>query len=379
MEQPPPCTPGSKTQSPVEHSALLESPTRLPSLAISPQTASSSSPRRNDLNYDARERYDLSRFISHATYNWRDVTLKPGDTVELKLIASFRYRSLLKIAYILEDIDNGETYLRGHRFVNSADLSHLIPVPRSRQEFILLVRPKLTDYAPISHQALELVHISQALGIKSLSLQPRPSRKAEKHPVAPEKSEEELLVCHSVFIMEVTTNEARHSHISFSSGTLRSLHQEELDVPEREPPERPRCSDRNGVYTFGDVCAAAGGASRAAQRAGLDVKYAVEIDATRAQTYQLSFPRVEVQVCNLKEVGFYWSSFYTVDILHFSVPCTYWSKAHTTNGKNDKRNKKFLFKTAKTMELIQPRQVTIEQVDGLVVLRKNAKAFRRFI
>ncbi|KAF2421233.1 S-adenosyl-L-methionine-dependent methyltransferase [Tothia fuscella] len=70
---------------------------------------------------------------------------------------------------------------------------------------------------------------------------------------------------------------------------------------------------------------------------------------------------------------------FLTDVMHFSVPCKFWSVAHTGAGKDDHENKSLLFEIPKMIRDIRPRQVCIEQVDGLVVLTKHRSYFKTLI
>lgn len=130
-------------------------------------------------------------------------------------------------------------------------------------------------------------------------------------------------------------------------------------------------------YSYGDIFSGAGGASRGATLAGLDIQYALDCWPVANKTYQKNFPRVKVfQMFSdkfIRNMGSQPSAQFYVDILHISPPCQYWSPAHTNPGKDDERNMASLFSVLGLIKIVRPRMVTIEQTFGL-----HTPHFRKF-
>lgn len=93
------------------------------------------------------------------------------------------------------------------------------------------------------------------------------------------------------------------------------------------------------AYKFADVCCGGGGASRGAEMAGLQLRWALDHNAAACETYRLSFPQVRLYHRPLKDIIHMGSEDLKVDIMHISPPCQAFSQANTTpNLHNDKLN-----------------------------------------
>ena len=141
----------------------------------------------------------------------------------------------------------------------------------------------------------------------------------------------------------------------------------------------PRIRVREQRYTFGDIFSGAGGASAAAVDAGLEVKYAVDCEPAMCATYQLNNPATRIACTDARTFAFGYVYDKHVDILHLSFPCQPYSRAHTTVGKDDKRNREALAVLDKYLDVAKPRIVTIEEADGLAIITKHAEDLRRII
>lgn len=120
-------------------------------------------------------------------------------------------------------------------------------------------------------------------------------------------------------------------------------------------------------YTFGDAFCGAGGTSRGAIMAGLRVKWGFDFDLPACRTYARNFFGATVYKLAADQFIFLPdpNQDLRVDILHLSPPCGYWSKAHTTRGQNDEKNRATLFAIEQILLKAKPRIVTLEEVDGL--------------
>ena len=130
----------------------------------------------------------------------------------------------------------------------------------------------------------------------------------------------------------------------------------EAKEPELEPPK----------YTFGDAFCGVGGMSRAADMAGLFVKWGVDKDEAAIQAYQLNFPTASSYHSTVDELLLNLKKSILVDVLHLSPPCQPYSPAHTRDGKNDELNEAALFSIDKFLEVSRPRYATVEQTYGII-------------
>ena len=119
-------------------------------------------------------------------------------------------------------------------------------------------------------------------------------------------------------------------------------------------------------YTFGDSFCGAGGTSRGAIMASLNVKWGFDSDSAACKSFARNFKNSTIynlwadEVLSLSE-----NHELKVDIAHISPPCQPYSPAHTTEGKDDERNQASLFAIAQILLRAKPRIVTLEQTDGL--------------
>ncbi|KAH6662224.1 C-5 cytosine-specific DNA methylase [Plectosphaerella plurivora] len=127
-------------------------------------------------------------------------------------------------------------------------------------------------------------------------------------------------------------------------------------------------------YTFFDAFCGAGGASRGAERAGLEVKYGVDMWERAAASWRMNFARAEMFEMDIADFVNYTTTMKAADpnfkirtdCLHLSPPCQVWSPAHTIAGQHDERNIMALFACRTLVEEIRPRIVTLEQTFGIL-------------
>ncbi|KAL2263624.1 hypothetical protein VTK26DRAFT_5887 [Humicola hyalothermophila] len=119
-------------------------------------------------------------------------------------------------------------------------------------------------------------------------------------------------------------------------------------------------------YTAGDVFAGAGGASRGIERAGVRLLFAVDHWSHAAETLASNFPESDVHETDVTTFITENHLQYTVDILHLSPPCQFWSPAHTVAGKNDTENIDVLFSCGPLVNKFHPRLFTLEQTFGIL-------------
>ena len=118
-------------------------------------------------------------------------------------------------------------------------------------------------------------------------------------------------------------------------------------------------------YTYGDGFCGAGGMTRGAFMAGLQIAWGFDMDPSALKSWGLNFPwanRYEMMADHftiLKDEDF------RVDILHLSPPCQFFSDAHTVEGKDDDKNIASLFAVSELLKFTRPRVVCLEQTSGL--------------
>ncbi|KAL9599634.1 MAG: hypothetical protein Q9219_003718 [cf. Caloplaca sp. 3 TL-2023] len=118
-------------------------------------------------------------------------------------------------------------------------------------------------------------------------------------------------------------------------------------------------------YTFGDSFCGAGGMSRAAHQAGLQIKYAFDFNDNACTSYEMNFPTAGLQCLSASDFV-QLETDTKVDIAHFSPPCQFFSSAHTIKGKDDEMNTASLFAVGELLTKSRPRVVTLEQTSSFV-------------
>ena len=127
-------------------------------------------------------------------------------------------------------------------------------------------------------------------------------------------------------------------------------------------------------YTFGDLYCGSGGMSRGAEQAGLCVSWGLDRDPCATAAFGMNFPAAGIlQMSDIDLCDLYLRAQPPVitDILHVSPPCQPFSNNHTVAGPNDEENRECLSRIRRTLEVIQPRVVTFENVPGLMLRHKS--------
>lgn len=121
-------------------------------------------------------------------------------------------------------------------------------------------------------------------------------------------------------------------------------------------------------YTYGDICAGAGGMARGAFRAGLVPKFLLDHWKDACETLRLNF---RCKVLETDIFTFCTSNFkdVKVDVLHISFPCQPHSPVHTVPGKNDEANIAAGYSAVPILQKCKPRIVTLEQTSGIITHR----------
>lgn len=125
-------------------------------------------------------------------------------------------------------------------------------------------------------------------------------------------------------------------------------------------PDRDFSLPRTTKYTYGDICAGGGGTARAAEMAGLDIKFLMDMDRTACATLQLNFGLEVVMEEDVCGIGKLQDSGLPVDVLHISFVC----KPHSgfNRGTNPERDAIFIslgYCLPDILRVCKPRVVTM--------------------
>ena len=147
-----------------------------------------------------------------------------------------------------------------------------------------------------------------------------------------------------------------------SSNDRRRKHSQRETATPMQPPAQ---------YTYGDICAGAGGTTRGAVMAGLKLMFALDHWDRACQTLQRNFP--ESKILKMSIFKFCLSgetpSYLRVAVLHISFPCQPHSPVHTVPGRNDEANIATSYSAIPIIQKCRPRIVTLEQTSGIVTHR----------
>jgi DNA (cytosine-5)-methyltransferase 1 len=125
------------------------------------------------------------------------------------------------------------------------------------------------------------------------------------------------------------------------------------------------------AYTFGDAYCGAGGTSCGAKQAGLEIKWACDMDPHAVETYGLNFASVWIEFCPFSDLLTHPKETLRVDIAHCSPPCQTFSPAHTINCARDDYNSACIFSAWNLVEHASPRILTMEETSGLKERHKD--------
>ena len=156
-----------------------------------------------------------------------------------------------------------------------------------------------------------------------------------------------------------STNRSQHGH-------AKSWNEVDLSATTRLGRESPETSTFGQRYVFGDGFCGAGGTSRGAVMAGLHVDWGFDNNEHACNSWKLNFPYAKTHCLWAHELATHRTMNPTVDVLHLSPPCQFFSPAHTTAGKNDEQNTASSFAITYLLKKTKPRIVTIENTSGLV-------------
>ncbi|KAI4163602.1 MAG: hypothetical protein LQ342_002875 [Letrouitia transgressa] len=128
---------------------------------------------------------------------------------------------------------------------------------------------------------------------------------------------------------------------------------------------------RRPTYTFGDCFCGAGGMSRSAVLADLQVKWAFDFHKHACESYRLNFSQADCQNSWAHDFANSDLTNREVDICHLSPPCQYFSTAHTKDGKDDEMNIASLFAVGQLIKKSKPRIVVVEQTFGILMRERH--------
>ena len=130
-------------------------------------------------------------------------------------------------------------------------------------------------------------------------------------------------------------------------------------------------------YNLADCFCGAGGISRGATEAGLQVAWGFDADEEAIKTHAANFATHGTQSLQLEDGEMIDCikanpAKYKVDIAHYSPPCQPFSSAnHNKNAERDFANQKALFSLHDLTRLLKPRIATIEETAGMMHRHKQ--------
>jgi len=323
------------------------------------------------------------------------VSLKPGDTVELK--PNFqKHGDFLYIQQIIENVTKGGITLRGLLVRRTKYMGGALD--RKLNELCIVMREdEDDDRDPFIQGAIE-VSQHDVLRLRTLVF-------SEKD--FPEDSYREFwttdlanenldivrdrgrLVCRSVWF-EKFENAAHRKKLKAKEGFLRRIESTEyvdgnlphsnLGKSYQPTSARPRLGAvRKAPYTYGTGCCGAGGDAEGARIAGARVAYGWDQNSGACGTFKLNHP--EAAVYQREATSFALDppngQSPRVTILHLSLPCDFFSPNHTREGKNDDANIATFLST--TELLLEARPVIHSQENTYGLFHRHPAFFNKLL
>ncbi|TLD23570.1 RIP defective [Venturia nashicola] len=306
-------------------------------------------------------------FVELTKHRFGSEELKTGVTVERIGMSSSGERSAFVIFRLLQDLKNRRIYVEGRRLVFTSTFPRVddSPLGGANEVTAVFVECEADSCSTKDHERFPVDEVKRIWKLKFVST-------SQSLATSQENITAGELVCRSVLILKYKSREAWTKDGTQIAGALRPLRPEEYDNTIRPTYNQSAKSVQD--YTFIDICASIGGASEAAKMAGLKITHAVERDGVRAGIYSLNFrdQETKIHIVDLLDLPPELDlSQWHAAVLHFSMSCKYWSQAHTVEGKDDQSNRALLHEIPKLIARIQPRQVTVEQVPGLIKMRDH--------
>ena len=333
------------------------------------------------------------------------IFVKPGDTVEIQ------DGNFLRVKEVLHNVFYDRYWIVGWKFVRNISTFGL--PEHDPNEVYWVVHLVRNDPRPAREQALVIADNSQVLRKRTMSML------NETYPSHEKRTEAGLgtpvdgvLYCRWKHVIMTRTEKCKRPLDAFripaaeiAEASFQRLHAEDFDdehnnhsvdetllrnllsvkkkagahIKIKEPnslssaiealslDENSREAHASAAYTFADVCCGAGGASRGAEMAGLQLRWALDHDADACETYRLNFPHVQLYQKPLQELINMKHEDLKVDIMHISPPCQAFSQANTTpNASKDAENIAASMEIGTCLDAARPRIATLEQTSGLM-------------
>lgn len=351
---------------------------------------------------------DLLKHVRPEGFKTRDgISVKPGDTVELE------GGNFLRVKEVLHNSFHDRYWIVGWRFVRNKETLGL--PERYPNELYWVVHLWEYNPRPAKEQSLARVDESQILRKRTMNMVSMTSSGHPKGNGADLKARGDgVLHCRWKHVILTRTGKRARPLDAFqipaaeiTEASFQRLRAEDCDgdcihnnrtVDETLRRSWPRIEERGAIestefkslrsavealslndntrhkrepaaYTFADVCCGGGGASRGAEVAGLQLRWALDHNAGACETYRLNFPEVRLYHKTLKDMIHMGREDLNVDIMHISPPCQAFSRANTSpNLHNDTLNIAINMEVGSCLDVVRPRIVTLEQTSGLMSL-----------
>lgn len=318
------------------------------------QLSTSSTNIRASTGNSANRQLTIKTTIPH--FSVRHKVYKKGKSVEL------HDGTFLRIHEVLRE-GTGNIFLRGWRFERLEYMDSLMP---DRVNELCWVIDMTEGQASYSEAPLEEVK-----SFRRIRMTNKPYTAAQHHRFATveEQRREGLLHCRLKYIRMWGASGKKKKIVE---ETILFIDPEECDArfsidrfSLRGDWRGPATTRRMDKYTFGDGFCGAGGVSRGAYQAGVQVNWAFDKCPKAMDTYRLNFPMAMGETCCVADFLTNDPREIRVDIMHLSPPCQTFSSAKTVASSTDDANEACIFSVRKLLEEIRPRVVTMEETSGL--------------
>jgi len=316
------------------------------------------------------------------TLPFNEVSLKPGDTVELKPDLE-EHGDFLYIQHIIENVATGNITLRGLRLRRTKFMGGALD--RKLNELCMVIQEdEDDDRDPFIQGAIE-VSQRDVLRLRNLVFSEKdfPNDSYREFWTA-NLAEEQLglvrdrgrLICRWVWF-EKFENATHRKKLKAKEGFLRRIRSTEcvdriLPHSNRGKAHQPSVRSQPGAvrkvpYTYGTGCCGAGGDAEGARLAGTRVLYGWDHNFEACWTFQLNHPGAIVYQRSATSIARDPPNGQSprVTILHFSLPCDFFSPNHTHEGKNDDANIATFLSTTELLLEARPVIHTQENTYGL--------------